>query len=54
VELLGAISVLHAVLRDQLGPGDVRRVLRWLDRFARFPTTSGAQGLSLVPWFFQD
>lgn len=49
-ELLASITAVHAVLREQLGGEDVRLILGWLDRFARFPI--GAGGLLGAMWKF--
>ena len=36
-ELLACVSSVYAVLREQLAAEDVRRFLRWLERFSRYP-----------------
>uniref|UniRef100_A0A7S0NBW2 Mon2 C-terminal domain-containing protein n=1 Tax=Chlamydomonas leiostraca TaxID=1034604 RepID=A0A7S0NBW2_9CHLO len=36
-ELLSGLTAIHAVLRDQLGADDLRLLLGWLDRLARYP-----------------
>ncbi len=40
-ELLACITSVHGALRDQLTADDVRLILGWLDRFARFPFAAG-------------
>lgn len=43
-ELLSSLAVIHATLGDQLGAGDIRLILGWMDRMARFPIGAGAGG----------
>jgi hypothetical protein len=47
-ELLATITTLYSVLHDQMNGDDVRMVIRWLDRFARYPTGTGGDDTSCL------
>ena len=49
IELLNGIQAVHLVLKPHLGPEDMRMVLGWLDRFARYPMGAG-EGTSVWSW----